>query len=102
VVTENWHDRGWVFPATDGGLLRPFQLTHRFKRLARELPGLPVMHFHGLRHCAATHMLAAGIAPKVVQDQLGHATLQMTMDLYGHVLQQQRDASADAVEALYQ
>ncbi len=46
-------------------------------------------------------MLAAGVQPKTVQDQLGHATLAMTMDLYGHVLPQQRDASADAIERFY-
>lgn len=101
LAAEDWHDEDWVFPATDGRVLRPFVLTHRFKALAAELPGLPPLHFHGLRHTAATHMLLAGVAPKVVQDQLGHATLAMTMDTYGHILPQQRDDSADAAERLY-
>jgi integrase len=91
----------WVFTDERGEGLWPHVLTHTFKRLALEVPGLPEMHLHGLRHTAATHMLLAGIAPKVVQDALGHATLAMTMDTYGHVLPQQRDASADAVERLY-
>ena len=62
---------------------------------------LPPLCFHGLRHTAATHMLQAGIAPKVVQDQLGHSTLAMTMDVYGHVIPQQREESAEAAERLY-
>jgi integrase len=91
----------WVLTGPDGQMLRPWVLTQTFLRLVRELP-LPEIHLHSLRHTAATHMLQAGVAPKIVQDQLGHATLAMTMDTYGHVIPAQRDASADAVEALYE
>lgn len=101
LAAGEWEDSGLVFPGPDGRLLPPHVLTHAFKRLAGQVPGLPPLHLHGLRHTAATHMLLAGVAPKVVQDQLGHATLAMTMDLYSHVLPQQRDASADAIERLY-
>lgn len=40
---------------------------------------------HTLRHTFATRCFEAGIQPKTVQKYLGHATLQMTMDLYTHV-----------------
>ncbi len=40
---------------------------------------------HTFRHTFATRCFEAGIQPKVVQKYLGHATLQMTMDLYTHV-----------------
>ncbi len=48
-------------------------------------------HFsgHTLRHTFATRCFEAGISPKVVQSYLGHATLQMTMDLYTHVMKEQ-------------
>jgi integrase len=46
-------------------------------------------------------MLLAGVDAKVVQDQLGHATLAMTTDTYAHVFQRQRDASAAAIKRLY-
>jgi hypothetical protein len=39
-----------------------------------------------LRHTAASLWLAAGADPKVVQRVLGHATAAMTMDLYGHLV----------------
>ena len=42
---------------------------------------------HCLRHTYATNAIAAGMKPKVLQKILGHATLQMTMDLYTHVRQ---------------
>lgn len=41
---------------------------------------------HSLRHSFATRGLENGIPPKVMQEILGHATLAMTMDTYGHVL----------------
>jgi integrase len=101
LAAEEWADEGWVFPGPDGRLLAPWVLTQGFRRLQREVPDLPSLHFHGLRHTAATTMLLAGVDPKVVQDQMGHKTLAMTTDLYGHVLPRQRDASADAVERIY-
>ena len=43
---------------------------------------------HTFRHTFATRCFEAGIPPKVVQKYLGHATLQMTMDLYTHVTEE--------------
>ena len=41
---------------------------------------------HCFRHTFATRCFEAGIQPKTVQAYLGHASLQMTMDLYTSVL----------------
>lgn len=101
LAAGSWAGLDLVFCQDDGQPIAPHTLTIRFKTLARQVPGLPDAHLHTLRHTAATSMLLAGVPPKVVQDQLGHATLAMTMDLYGHVIASQRDASADAVERLY-
>ena len=40
---------------------------------------------HTFRHTFATRCIESGIQPKTLQKYLGHATLQMTMDLYVHV-----------------
>jgi integrase len=54
------------------------------------------MHFHDLRHSAATLLLAMEIHPKVVQELLGHSQISITMNLYSHVLpSMQRDAMND-------
>lgn len=45
----------------------------------------PVFSAHTFRHTFATRCIESGIMPKTVQKLLGHATLQMTMDLYVHV-----------------
>ena len=43
---------------------------------------------HDLRHTCASVWLGAGADPKVVQRILGHASAAMTMDLYGHLIDQ--------------
>ena len=45
----------------------------------------PVFSAHTFRHTFATRCIEAGIMPKTLQKYLGHATVQMTMDLYVHV-----------------
>jgi integrase len=48
-----------------------------------------------MRHTMATLMLAAGVHPKIVQERLGHASIQMTLDRYSHVsMTMQVDATA--------
>ncbi len=51
-----------------------------------ELEKMAYFSGHCFRHSFATRCFEAGIQPKTVQKYLGHATLQMTMDLYTHVL----------------
>lgn len=46
---------------------------------------------HCFRHTYATRCFEAGVDPKVVQKQLGHASLQMTMDLYTHLFPDKKE-----------
>ena len=48
----------------------------------------PMFSAHTFRHTFATRCIETGILPKTVQKYLGHATLQMTMDLYVHVTEE--------------
>ena len=43
------------------------------------------IRFHDLRHTHATLLLLAGINPKIVQERLGHASIDMTLDTYSHL-----------------
>ena len=44
-----------------------------------------VIRLHDARHTHASIMLKQGIHPKIVQERLGHSTIQMTLDTYSHV-----------------
>jgi len=60
----------------------------------------PRIRLHDLRHTHATHLLQAGIHPKVVQERLGHATISTTMDIYSHVLPGMQESAAELVAAI--
>ena len=48
--------------------------------------GLARIRFHDLRHTYATLLIAQGANAKFIQSQLGHTSIEMTMDQYGHLL----------------
>jgi integrase len=62
-------------------------ITKKFKSLARDC-GLEDIHFHNLRHTAATLMLASGIGLPYVQEMLGHSSIKTTQ-IYTEILRDQ-------------
>lgn len=61
----------------------------------------PDVRFHDLRHSFAVTSLYTGDDVKTVQANLGHATAQFTLDVYGHVTQKMRQESAMRMQAFY-
>ena len=61
--------------------------------------GLQGLTPHALRHTAASLAIASGANVKVVQTMLGHQSATMTLDLYGHLMDDQLDEVADAMDA---
>ena len=47
--------------------------------------GLRQIRFHDLRHTYAAHLIDRDAHAKYVQEQLGHGSISMTMDIYGHL-----------------
>src|SRR5579883_2315724 len=80
-----WIDRDLVFSGLHGDYFNPAFLLKVFKHVLIDA-GLPPMRFHDLRHSAATILLSMKIHPKIVQEVLGHSTINMTLDTYSHVL----------------
>jgi integrase len=60
----------------------------------------PTLRVHDLRHSAASLWIASGANVKVVQQQLGHMTASMTLDVYGHLMPNELDAQADRLDTL--
>jgi integrase len=88
-----------VFKTASGQPINADSLAKHFKSIL-ELCGLPPMRLYDLRHSAATIALAAGVSPKVVSEQLGHASTAFTLDTYAHVLPHMQEEAAARVEAV--
>ena len=73
-----------VCARADGTLLSPHALSEGYRAIADNCD--IDVRFHDLRHTHASLLLAAGVPIHVVQARLGHASIQTTVDVYGHLL----------------
>lgn len=89
-----------VFTTRQATPLHPENVSRRFKRFATKL-GLPKIRLHDLRHGWATHALAADVPAKVVQEQLGHANVSITLDIYSHPSSQMQAKAVKDVADLF-
>jgi integrase len=72
------------------------RLTRSLHALQRQA-GLPEITLHDLRHTSATVALLAGVHPKVVTERHGHASTQITLDRYSHVIESMQVSAAEAI-----
>jgi integrase len=96
IAGELWQDSGHMFTTVLGGPLDPRNVYRDFQA-ATQAAGLGKWHPHELRHSAASLMLAQGVPIDVVAQVLGHSSIRMTADVYGHILEPQRQAAAKAM-----
>ena len=80
-----------------GAHLKIPTVYHNFKRIAASI-GLPDLRLHDLRQSYATAAIHSGDDIKTVQGNLGHATAAFTLDVYGHLTDQMKQASAERME----
>ena len=94
---ECWGDTGFVFTDELGHHLKHQTVYLNFKKVMAEI-GSPETRFHDLRHSYAVASIKSGDDIKTVQENLGHATAAFTLDVYGHVTEQMKQASAARME----
>ena len=76
-----------VSASPNGDPLRRSNFYHRISKPAVRTAELdPQPRFHDLRHSHVALLIAAGVPVKAIQERLGHASIVMTMDRYGHLL----------------
>lgn len=76
---------GLVFGRTSDQPFAPRTLNRRAGR-AWKTAGLRPIGFHECRHTFASLMIAAGVNAKALQTFMGHASITVTLDLYGHLM----------------
>jgi integrase len=99
VAGSRWVETGHVFATTIGTPIEAAAVTRAFARaLARA--GLPKSRFHDLRHAAATFALSQGYGLEDVKQLLGHSSIVLTSNTYGHVLEQRQREVARGMDAV--
>jgi integrase len=98
VFGSDWIERGTVFCTVNGDYCSEQYLNTKFKRLAKKI-GLPDdIHIHSLRHTTASLLINAGVSPKLVAEQLGHASTAITQDLYSHIFESSKVKAMQILE----
>lgn len=88
-----------VFSTPEGKPLRPNTISRAWTMLAARA-GVKVIRFHDARHTHASLMLKQGVHPKIVQERLGHTSIQITLDTYSHVAPGLQEAAAESFDKL--
>lgn len=73
-----------IFCQYDRNPLLPDTVTHYWIKLSRRT-GLKGIRLHDARHTHASLLLKQGVHPKIVQERLGHSSIQVTLDTYSHI-----------------
>ncbi len=94
---SRWKESGNDFTSSSGEPCDPRDALLALKVAAEQAGGLSNTGLHTLRHSAASTMLANGVPLKVVSEILGHSSISITGDIYGHV---SPDISASVMQVI--
>ncbi len=93
---------GFVFVAPRGGPLRRDLLCKRiFVPAVKEAGPRPGLRLHDLRHTCASLLIQLGAHPKVIQEWLGHRSITVTMDVYGHLYPSLAEARTERLDEVF-
>ena len=95
-----YNQEGYVFCQKNGQPYEPRTYQDLFKRCVRQA-GIRDTNFHALRHTFATRSLEQGMDVVTLSRLLGHANPSITMDKYGHALDDHKRSSIGKLGGLY-
>lgn len=96
-----WNTEGFVFATVNGNPPNHSNLGSTWKR-SLEKAGVPHRRIYDIRHTHATRLMSKGVNPKLVQDRLGHGSVEITLNTYSHVQPEDRDAVANLLDQMDQ
>jgi integrase len=100
LADTSWQEQKLVFTTRLGTPVDTTNVLHRFHQIL-ENAGLAKMRFYDLRHTHASLLIAEGVHPKKIAERLGHASIKLTMDLYGHLFEGSDKELAERMQKLF-
>jgi integrase len=96
----DWQDHDLVFPSEVGTPLEERNVLRRFQAICGD-HGLSRLRLYDLRHTHASLLIHEGVHPKRISERMGHSSIKLTMDTYGHLFEGSDRDSADKMERLF-
>lgn len=97
---KDYYKFNLVFPREDGYFTDAGTFLDAFSRIQKKLD-IPHRNVHAMRHTFATRALESGMKPIVVSRLLGHASITITHDIYGHVIPDFAEQELEKLEEIY-
>ena len=88
-----------VFKSQDGSVLDPDNLYHRYFVPVLKKSGIRKIRLHDLRHTFGSQLLQKGASVVYVKEQMGHSSIQVTVDTYGHLVPSANVGFVDRLDA---
>lgn len=100
LADSSWQEQKLTFTTRVGTPVDTTNVLHGFQKILSGA-GLPKMRFYDLRHTHASLLIAQGVHPKKIAERLGHASIKLTMDLYGHLFDGSDKESAERMQKIF-
>ncbi|MDY0394738.1 tyrosine-type recombinase/integrase [Virgibacillus halophilus] len=97
---NDYADQNLVIAGSTGSFVTPNNLGRAYRRCLGNVE-VEKIRFHDLRHTHASMLFALKEHPKVVQERLGHSSIQVTMDKYSHMVPNMQEAAAASLESAF-
>ena len=97
---REWSESNLAFPNTKGNMLYSRNLQTSLEKIFAKA-GIEGATMHTLRHTYATRCFEAGVDIKAVSEQLGHANVKTTYNIYVHLLDDTKEKEIDKLEGIY-
>lgn len=97
MLGKKYNNNDFVCTWPNGEPFNPSHLSRAFKMRMKKY-GLPEITFHELRHSNASLMLSQNVPMKAVSDRLGHSTITITNDIYGHIENSVQKQVAESID----
>jgi integrase len=100
VAGSSWHEQKLLFTTKFGTPVDTSNVLHDFQRILKRAH-MQKMRFYDLRHTHASLLIGEGVHPKKIAERLGHASIKLTMDLYGHLFEGSDRESAERMQRIF-
>ena len=98
---KEYIDNDYIFKWDNGKTYSPDYITSKFSKLLKK-HNLPYINFHGLRHTCASLLIDSNYQLKDIQEWLGHADIQTTANIYGHIDIARKKNISNSMENLFE